>query len=206
MRAAILLNGEAPNFMVSSLLKDRFVICADGAYDWAAAQDIKIDILAGDFDSVHIDLSNVKDTIDIKKYSADKNMTDGQICLDILIERGYKDIIFLGGGGKRDDHFFAAIQLLYRALLQGCNCIFYTNYCEIYITDSVFLKKIKLNTTLSLVPFFESVHIIYTKGLRYKLTKHLLKACESLGVSNVVTDENVEIKVENGIALIFLIK
>lgn len=206
MKAAILLNGEAPDFSVEKILDGRFVVCADGAYNWASKKNIKIDMLVGDFDSIDKNIDDIKDKIEIKSFKRDKNETDGQICLDILLEKNYDDIVFLGGGGKRDDHFFACFGLLYRALKRKADCVFYTNTSDIYITGSVFKRKVERNKILSLVPFFESVHIIYTKGLKYKLTEHTLFADQSLGISNVVDNEDVEIKVKNGVALIFVVK
>lgn len=201
-KAAILLNGEAPDFSVLKMLEDRYVVCADGALNWAKIRGVNVDLLVGDLDSV----KDYDETIKILRFRPDKNSTDGQLCLDYLIQNNYDDIIFLGGGGKRDDHFFGALQLLYRALKRNVETVFYTNKCEIFIADKFFVRTLKKDTILSLVPFFESAHIIQTKGLKYILSDTTIYADESLGISNVVVRESVEISVRNGVVLIFVVR
>lgn len=202
MKAAILLNGEVPVFPLSKILEDRYIVCADGAYDWANEKNIKIDLLIGDFDSIK---QNPDESIKTLRFKPNKDCTDGQLCLDYLIQNSYDDIVFLGGGGKRDDHFFCGLQLLYRALKNNVFCVFYINSCEIYITDKLFKKTLLKESVLSLVPLFESAHIIETKGLKYKLKDRTIFAHESLGISNIVIKESVEIKVKDGVVLIFVV-
>jgi len=200
-KAAILLNGEAPVFELQEVLKDRFVICADGAYNWASGKKIKIDLVVGDFDSVD---GKIDKATKVLKYDKNKDRTDGQICLDYLIENKYTDIIFLGGGGKRDDHYRFNLNLMYRAFLQNITCEFFTNYCTIYLSDNKFCKSLPVNSFISLAPFFESSHIIYTKGLKYQIKNKTVYSKDTLTVSNVVIENNVEI-VSKGLVLIYAV-
>lgn len=200
-KAAILLNGEPPDFPVLKILEDRYVVCADGALNWAKMRSIKVDMLIGDLDSV----KDFDETIKTLRFRLDKSSTDGQLCLDYLIQNNYNDIVFLGGGGKRDDHFFGALQLLYRALKNNVYTVFYTNKCEIFITNKYFERTLRKDTILSMVPFFESAHIIHTKGLKYKLVETTIFADQSVGISNVVVKDDVEILVKDGVVLIFVV-
>lgn len=199
MKAAILLNGEAPDFELNEILKNRFVVCADGAYTFAKQKKIKVDLLIGDLDSLN---EEVDEEIKILRYDKDKDCTDGQLCLDYLIGNKYSDIIFLGGGGLRDDHYRFNINLMYRAFLQNVLCKFYTNYCTIYLSNNKFTKTLPLNCVISLAPFFESAHIIYTKGLKYQIKDKTVYSKDTLTMSNVVIDSKVEI-VSDGLVLIY---
>jgi len=200
-KAAILLNGVPPEFEVNEILKDRFVVCADGAYNWAKSKKIKIDLVVGDFDSL---TEKIDDNIKVIKYQKDKDRTDGQLSLDYLIENKYNDIIFLGGEGKRDDHYRFNLNLMYRALLQDVSSIFYTNYCTIYLCKNKFEKALPVNSVISLAPFFESAHIMYTKGLKYQIKDKTIYCKDSLTVSNVVASKNVEM-VFDGLVLVYVL-
>ncbi|MCL1901729.1 MAG: thiamine diphosphokinase [Firmicutes bacterium] len=199
MKAAILLNGVPPDFEINQILKDRFVVCADGAYTFAKQKKIKVDLIIGDFDSLSEEADK---SVNVIKFNKDKDRTDGQLCLDYLIENKYNDIIFLGGGGFRDDHYRFNLNLMYRAFLQNVSCEFYTNYCTIYLVDKKFSKSLPLNSVISLAPFFESAHIIYTKGLKYQIKDKTVYCKDTLTMSNIVIENKVEI-VFDGLVLIY---
>ena len=96
MKGIILLNGEPYKDKIEKREGD-IVLSADGALSWAKGK-IDIDITAGDFDSLgYVPQGSVV-------YPSEKNFTDGEIALDMLLERGCREIEIYGGGGRREDH------------------------------------------------------------------------------------------------------
>lgn len=112
MKGIILLNGEPYAGDIGKKEGD-IVLAADGALAWAKDK-IGIDITAGDFDSLgYVPANSVV-------YPSEKNFTDGEIALDLLIGKGCREIEIYGGGGKREDHFFGNLQLCTRRTFAAC--------------------------------------------------------------------------------------
>jgi thiamine pyrophosphokinase len=61
-----------------------------------------------------------------------------------------------------------------------------------------------INTTVSLIPLSENVKGITTKGLYYPLSGETLRCDRARGISNLVSDEKVEITMESGELLLVI--
>ena len=202
MKAAICLNGEPPAAGRLGYLEGAFVAACDGAMNWLEEAGIRPDLLLGDFDSLLPETR--REAGEILSYPAHKDYTDGELALNVLLERGFDEFVILGGGGKRDDHFYFNLYLLYRVFREGKKGVFVTNYCEIYLFDRDFSLPSVPGQTVSMAPYFESVHIIRTDGLEYPLRERTLHAGESLGVSNVALGERFSVRVSGGLLILFL--
>lgn len=204
MKAAICLNGEPPRKELLSRLDGCFFAACDGALNWL--KDIagaRCDLLLGDFDSLGGKVSP-SECAEVLSYPAHKDFTDGELALNVLLERGFDEFVFLGGGGLRDDHFFFNLFLLYRVLKAGKKGVFVTNYSDIYLFDRDFTLETVPGNLVSLAPYFESVHIIRTDGLEYPLSERTLFAGESIGVSNVALGTQFSVRLSGGVAILFL--
>ncbi len=198
MRAAVLLNGEPPSFDVAPYLRGRTVICADGAAAWARERGAAIDALIGDFDS-----SSAGEAAKVVlRYPADKDATDGQLCLDYALRNGASDIVILGGGGGRDDHYLGNLTLLLRARRRGVSAVMVTETSVIACADSEFTASAKPGSTVSIVPISEGAHIMNTEGLKYALSGKTLSSDETLGISNVATRRRIAVSVSEGAVLV----
>lgn len=195
MKAVILLNGEPHQGEIDA--ESAYVICCDGAYDWAKGR-VKINETLGDFDSLGY-VPNPPLTV----YPAEKNATDGKIALDRAIELGADEIVIYGGGGKREDHFLGNLHLLYAAHKRGVRAAMVTNDALIYIGEGEipidgFYKK-----TLSIVPFGGDAHIMESRGLKYPLHDLWLRYGSTRGISNIAEDDRASIFAE-GVVLILV--
>ena len=110
MRGIILLNGEPWQGEIED--GNAFVVCCDGALRWAKGR-VRIDVTAGDFDS----LGYVPQGAQV--FPVEKDSTDGEIALQMLLSRGCRQIDIYGGGGGREDHLFGNLQLLVAAHRAG---------------------------------------------------------------------------------------
>ena len=197
MKGIILLNGEPYEGQINRDKED-FVVCADGALSWAKGK-IRIDACAGDFDS----LGYIPEAVIV--YPSEKDYTDGEIALFMLIDKGYKEIEIYGGGGKREDHFFGNLQLLYAAYLKGVKAVLKTAYSDITCESGKIVFDGEKGRTVSLAPVGLSAHIIKSEGLKYPLKDLTLSAGTCRGVSNIVVSDHAYADCAEGVLFVFRI-
>ena len=193
-----MLNGEPYSSKIST--DDAYVICLDGAKVWADERCVRYDEIVGDFDS----LGYVPDGARV--YPCEKDYSDGEIGLKILIEKQVELIEIYGGTGKREDHFFCNVGLLLQAFESGVNAVFYSDYTEFFIADGKVCLKEKVGTYVSVVPITKKVHIINSEGLKYPLDNLTLHCGESRGLSNVTVANDVAFELDEGRAIIFIVR
>lgn len=198
MKGIILLNGE-PYAGPIEKEKGDLVLSADGALRWAAGK-VEIDITAGDFDS----LGYVPEHSVV--YPSEKNFTDGEIALDLLIGKGCRELVIYGGGGGREDHLFGNLQLLYAAYLRGVHCVMRTDFCDIYCASGKIVFENMSGRTVSLAPVGLSAHIMNSEGMKYPLEDLTLTAGSCRGISNVVEGSRAHVDCTEGVLFVFEIR
>ncbi len=198
MKGIILLNGEPYKKKIDDSLA--FVICADGAYNWAKGK-VRIDENLGDFDSA----AEIPAPYPAKVFPAEKNCTDGEIALEKMLsfaaEGKIDGIEIYGGGGGREDHFIGNLHLLYRACLAGVGCVMATNHALLSMHRGKFILKNVQGKTVSLLPFGGDAHILTNRGLFYPTEDLTLVYGSCRGISNVGVSENAEIDCDGGVLL-----
>lgn len=197
MKGILLLNGEPYTGEIDA--ENAVTYCCDGAYAWAKGK-VRIDKTIGDFDS----LPYVPDPAPEEIYPSEKDFTDGEIALFKMINAGITDIEIYGGGGRREDHFFGNLHLLYHAHLRGAKARLITETSFITATSGTFHFKNLKGKTISVLPFGGKVHIMDSKGLKYSYPDSLSYG-ECRGISNIVNEEDAYIKIADGdVALIII--
>lgn len=199
MDYVIILNGDKPA-LPPGFFRGKKVICADGAYSYAAEMGIEIELLIGDMDS----LKYVPKMVNVARFPSDKDATDGQLALDEAIKRGAENIYIIGAAGGRDDHYMGNLILLFRALKKGVSARIITDHCDIFMFDRSVKFAVKKNYYLSIVPFGGLLHIMNTEGLKYRICDKVLSLDETLGISNVTTADNVYIEVKSGCGIAYV--
>lgn len=197
-KGIILLNGDPYHGNIDT--DDAYVLCADGALQWAERANVKVDSCLGDFDS----LGFVPNGAYV--YPSEKDLTDGEIALDILTDKGFNYIEIFGGSGKREDHFLGNIGLLIKAHERGVKAIFKSDYSEFFVTDKTIMINQPIGTVVSLFPISETVHINGSEGLKYDMTDLTIKLGESRGISNVITKEKAAMYLDDGKAIFFVVR
>lgn len=199
MKGVILLNGEPPENFIT-VQNDTVVVCCDGALKWAKQKINKIDELVGDFDS----LGYIPENAIV--FPVEKDFTDGETALDILIKKGVEKVEIYGGGGGREDHFFGNMQLLFKAYKKGVKAVMHTAQSDIFCAGKNFeLQKIK-GKTFSLAPVGYSAHIINSSGVKYPLNNLTLHAGSCRGISNIALSDKVEVNCDRGALYVFVNK
>ncbi|MDD6645352.1 MAG: thiamine diphosphokinase [Oscillospiraceae bacterium] len=179
---------------------DDFIVCADSGYTFARKAGLNPDLIIGDFDSLEEELP--KDT-EVVKLNTVKDDTDTEHCVMECIRRGYKDFLLLGSVGGRTDHTFANIAILSFLSEYNYHGVARNNGEEIQILkEGTYNMHGKKGLTFSVFPYgCESVNVTY-KGAQYPLDRYTLTYNVSRGISNVFSDENAEIVVNRGRAIL----
>lgn len=213
-KAYLFLNGEPPSKSLVKKLdcESNFVACCDGAYNYLKNY-LKPDLIVGDFDSIEdFDISKASD-IEIEKFGAEKDYTDGYLAVKSLVDRGFTEIIILGATGGRSDHFFSNLILLSFCYEKGVRAYFLSNREEIHLVGGEFGIKTEKGKIISIVPFTDSAHIMCTKGLKYPACDIVMNKIHNLsdknfvmGVSNVSIENEITLAIKSGLVLVFIEK
>ena len=192
----LLLNGETPKEL--PILSNYDVICAtDGAYQYLKENNIKPNFISGDFDS----LKNIPDDIEVIK-TPNQDFTDFDKMLQILFDKGYKNIDIFGASGKEQDHFLGnlhtAIQWKEKLKLS-----FFDNYSRYFLADKSTTISDCKNKIVSLIPFPKATNIT-TKGLQYPLKNEDLTFGKKIGTRNLAVKDKIEVTFSSGELFIFI--
>lgn len=176
--------------------EDDFVIAVDKGLEEAVKQNIKIDLVIGDFDS--LDDKNLLKNINYIKLDERKNETDTIYALLYAKKLGHKKIYILGGiKGERVDHFYANLSIFN----YDENVLIIDDNTKIYKISKKIKKIKKGNKYISIFPFPNCV--VSLTGFSYNLSNHQLGFMDPLGISNYVEDDYGIVNVIEGSAIIF---
>lgn len=175
--------------------EDDFLIAADKGYLNFIKQNLDVDLLIGDFDSLKI----VPDNIEKIKLNEIKDDTDVFDALMEGIKRGYKSFILYGVIGGRFDHTFANIQILLFLKNKGyeAKIIDEDRTYIILENESIELPK-KERGYLSVFSLSAISHGVTLKNLKYELKNAILTSEFPLGVDNEYIDKSPFIEVKDG--------
>lgn len=205
-RALLYVNGvETPGFFVRGNQSD-YLVAVDGGLHHIVVRKRLPDLLIGDLDSVDpreyaaCESAN----IEIIKYPSDKDKSDLELALDLVIERGFKDIIIVYPFGSRIDYSVANITQLYRPDLADVKIALDDGKTEVHLLrdkDKLSLET-DPNSLISLIAIGEAAKGITTRNLLYPLTKETLYPWQTRGVSNVPTKKKITVFLTEGKLLV----
>lgn len=202
MRCVIISGSPDTNVeeIKSLCTSDDFIVCADSGYSFAKKAGLTPNLIIGDFDSLKEELP--KNT-EVVKLNTHKDDTDTEHCVMECIRRGYKDFLLLGSIGGRTDHTFANIATLAFLSEYNYNGIARNNGEEIRILkEGSYEMNNKKGLIFSVFPYgCESVNVTY-KGAEYMLNNKTLTYNVSRGISNVFVDDEAEITINRGRAIL----
>lgn len=183
------------------LAKHKKIMALDGAYEHMARLNLHIDILLGDFDSIHpetLALAHKKNTQIV--HTPNQNRTDLEKGIAYLDQLEAKTITLCAATGKRLQHTLYNLRLLkkfYRTnrlmtLLTHNETIHYIENNSIDIYGS-------LGDSVGILGFPEAA--ITTNGLKYEVENYSLQFELTASISNELTQPQATIHVE-GAALV----
>lgn len=205
-KAIIFLHGDKAD--VSRVKKhidtNTLLIGCDGGTQYAIDLGFVPNIVIGDMDSIPTKLKKELKSKKIKfvTYPAKKDNTDAELALLYAIKRGCKEIILTGILGTRIDHLLATIHMLGNPKFKNINLSIIEGNQDLYLVRNYIKLTGKKGDLVSLLPLNGDVEGITTKDLAYSLQGEALRGYETMGVSNVLTENKAEISLKTGTLLV----
>ncbi len=195
MRAIIVTHPTPKDIKkVSKLTNDDYIIAVDQAVKDVLAQNLKIDLAIGDFDS--LDNLDLLVGLDVVKLNPKKDVTDTFQALYEAKKRGFKTLLIVGGfGGDRIEHFIAHLMN-------------FNDYESLVMKDdnsTIYIKKegtytLDFSGYISLFAYPEAT--ISLTGFKYPLEAYQLTQFDPLGISNELVHQTGTLTVHHGAVLI----
>ena len=155
---------------------------------------ISPDMIIGDMDTV----KEIPENLPQLRVPAEKDITDTQLCIDVLYEKGYRHITLLCALGGRCDHMFANLMLLGYASGKGIELVIKNDSETVFLCENSCVLNISDGKTFSVFPVGGNCHGVYEKGSKYPLTDAVLPVFGTLGISNEIVEDIAEIGVKSG--------
>lgn len=169
--AVIIANGRYPDHSLPlSLIREAsFIVCTDGAANDFIARGGRPDAIVGDCDSISPE--NRERFAAIIHPSADQETNDLTKSVQYCVAEGRKEIVIVGGTGKREDHTLGNISLL-ADYCQFAQVMMVTNWGRFTpINGSTTFKSFK-GEQVSI--FAIDAVPLTTRGLKYPLQQRVL--------------------------------
>ena len=198
----IIAGGDFDGFY-EQIEDDDFIIAADKGYEYVKRENLRADIVIGDFDST------TKPNLDnVIKLNPIKDETDTKSAMNIAKDKGYKEIIIYGGLGGRESHTISNIRNTLAFKKMGIDVRLKAKEKEIFIIDGTFSYKMKGQDDfyVSIFSLSDLAKAVSINGLYYQLDNYDMEISDSLGVSNETCGKDFTISVKDGYLLIIFEK
>lgn len=198
-KVLLFINGEPPKKW--PILEDfDTIICTDGAFYYLKKMNFpleKLDFISGDFDSFQ-ELDFECEYI----HTPDQNFTDFHKILEIIVQKGGKEVAVYGASGKEQDHFLGNLHTAYLFRNQ-LKIQFFDAFSTYFFIENTFEMSGVLGKMISLMPFPSAENII-TKGLHWELGGETLSLTQRIGTRNRADANTIRINYESGSVLLFI--
>ena len=203
---AIILSGS-PAFdhlsiilLPQSIWDKAFVIAVDKGLEYAAENNLRVDLIVGDFDSVPPEILQQYPNIPIESYPVDKNRSDTEIAIDYALNRGFSRIFCMNMIGGRLDHDLFNKLVLFKH--PGKIWLISSQGTMVaLLPNTLYTFALPKKTTFSLIPLTPCTRVVLS-GCEYPLHQVDLEF-STLTLSNVSLG-NVTIQFQSGNLLLFV--
>lgn len=201
-KVLLFINGEPPKKLPNAEDFD-LVVCTDGAFHYLKEKGFpleKLDFITGDFDSYLIENQEFNKGKFI--YTPDQNFTDFHKVLEIIAQKGGKEISVYGASGREQDHFLGNLNTAYLFRNQ-LNIKFFDEYSSYFFINNEFELSGVQGKMISLMPF-PMAKGVFTRGLHWELRGEILSLTEKISTRNRADMDNISINYESGALLLFV--
>lgn len=208
-RILIYSGGTLGRWALEHIREDDMIIGADRGALFLIQHGITPHLALGDFDSVnHTEKDFIrKNSLQFKEVDpVNKNYTDTELAFNWALEQNPAEIILLGALGSRFDHTLANIHLLRKGLQHAMPCKIIDAHNEVILINGPHEIAKQGFAHCSLLPLSMEVTGITLTGFQYPLHNATLTIGQSLGISNVITEQKGSIQLEQGDLLVILSK
>jgi len=201
-KALLFINGVPPEIL-PAFQAYYLISCTDGAFHYLKEKNFpleKLDFISGDFDSHTGNDENIYTEKFI--YTPDQDKTDFEKALEILIQRGAKEVDVYGASGGEMDHFLGNLTVAFK-FKDLLKITFFDEFGSYFFSPKNLVLESVKGKTISLYPF-PTTENITTEGLKWPLTNENLDILKRIGTRNFAAEETVKINYENGALVVFV--
>jgi thiamine pyrophosphokinase len=173
------------------ILPGDFVAVCDGGLEFALDRGIKFQLLVGDFDSYKGKIPEpgrgVDNDFELIRLPAEKDDTDIGFAAKTLLDRGFRDLLILGGTGGRLDHTLGNLCVAASVAALGGLCVLAGDLPgeSLYVfRDRTVDFEPSGGAFLSIFPWGNEEAVVTAEGFKYPLLHGRIAASTTLGVSN----------------------
>jgi thiamine pyrophosphokinase len=195
-QVALIANGllERSSDLLKEILSHDVIVAVDGGLNHCHQLGIVPNLIVGDLDSASPELLALYGRVETRRFPKDKDKTDFQIALEMVLNQENVRATGYGALGGRTDHALANIFLL--SIYPGTFAISSSAETLFVVGRSVSLDCYP-GQTLSLIPLNGPVRGINTEGLKWELSGGTMDK-HFMGISNVCLNHRVRISVLEG--------
>lgn len=201
MREGMCFIAGAGEFFYDSIKpsENDFVIGADGGYEYLKQEGIPMNLVIGDFDSLHEELVHPN----VIRLEKEKDDTDMMAAVKTALEKGYRNFRIYGGLGGRVDHTLSNIQMLvYLLSHQAHGCLVGKDCFITAIRNEGIVFEKQKEGLISVICHGDRAEKVVISGLKYELKDACLTNDFPLGVSNEFVGKEGMISVDKGTLII----
>jgi len=184
-----------------------YVIAADSGYDIARNQEISVDLVVGDLDSIsaeglqHADASGVA----IERFPEAKDKTDFELALDAAIAMGPQAVDVYGGEAGSFGHLLGISTGLTARTWARIDLRWFVGSATVVPVQPKHPLEVSLpvGTRLTLVPIGDAENVTAT-GVQWPLFREPLPRGTSRGLSNITTDPICTVSLTEGALLVIV--
>lgn len=203
----VVLGGDAPGVAFFRRLCDEAdaLVCADGGLTLCDRAGVTPQMLVGDMDSISPEvLARFRQQGgQTRLLPTHKDDTDGFAALQAALKQKPRKITLVGGLGGRFDHALGNCYLLVAALEAGVEAVMESEQERLLALKGPSRIPGRKGELLSLLPLGEAL-VSGSRGLHYPLDPLVLRCNEPRGISNVFTEDEAYLNVEQGLVLAVL--
>ncbi len=184
---------------------DDFLIAADSGCEKMRGFGLCPNVVIGDMDSFDLERAkNIYPSADFIIYPPEKDWSDTKLCLDYAIEKGFRNIIMVGGLGGRLDHTLANINLLRYAYKKGVRLEINDGRNRAFFVkdDDFSVKRTYRMKYFSVIPFSENLEGVTMTGVKYPLDNAVVTRDDAITLSNEITDRAAHVTIKSGEAVV----
>ncbi len=176
------------------------IICVNGGFLMARSLGILPDYVIGDLDS--LERETITGDFEVMQFPEEKDFSDFELGLQKALKMKTEEIFVYGALGGRKDHEIINIVIMAHC---GVPVVFIERETEIHnIIDEIKLRVTR-GCICSLVSFGGPCLVKEMRGFKYLLKNEFLEPY-SRGLSNIASDEEIYVKVEEGNLIIIINK
>jgi thiamine pyrophosphokinase len=175
-------------------------VAVDSGLHLATALGRQVDVVVGDMDSVDPALLASLVGVELVRHPSDKDATDLELALDLVLEHGVSHVVVVAADGGRLDHLFGGVLTLCAAKYASLGVVAWlggTRLVPVHPGEPARIRG-RRGDLVSILAVHGPAVGVRTRGLRWPLEGERLDPGGSRGISNELLDDVADVSIDEG--------